>query len=301
MGILVISILAVLGTIILGYFAARHGDFNEADNKQLAKLTMKYALPLSIFIGIWETPRGQLSQYGPLAFWILATMVVAFVIFFIYYRYGMKIEQSGSALLTLSVANASVPFIGSALLPIVFSAKVSAIIIGIYALFSNLITIPLALALVDKQNSIGRKIVDTFKNPLVFAPFAAFFLSFLGIPVPAHAEIIFLAFGKAASGIALFSIGITLFTNRVVFNKLVAQTVVFHNIVIPGLLLAIMSLLNLPHGLIKMIVITMALPSPAMPVTIAIRYRIREATIASTQLISTIASAFTIYLFMLLV
>ncbi|MDF7626313.1 AEC family transporter [Leuconostocaceae bacterium ESL0723] len=297
MGVLVVPLLAVIFTVGLGFLAAWKGDFDEQDNKKLAKLTMKYALPLSIFVGVWSTPKSELTHYGPLAFWLSATIVVSYLIFYVVYRFAFKQKGPGAALYTLTVSNASVPFIGSALLPFLFNASISAVIIGLVALAENLTTVPATIALIDKEQTAGRKVLHTLENPLVFSPFLAFFLALTGVPIPPHTEVIFQILGKAASGIALFSIGITLFTKHMHVGRLVATTVFFRNLLVPTVLLLIMLSLSLPKELIRMVVLTMAIPTAAIPVTLAIRYHIQESEIASVQLTSTVISFFTLSLF----
>lgn len=297
MQVLIFPLIAVIFTIGLGYFAAKIGDFDEQDNKRLAKLTMKYALPLGIFVGIWATPKKQLLQYGPLALWLLLGIVGTHIVVFLIYRYVFRQQHSPAALYTLAVSSPSVPFIGSALLPFLCSANLAAGIIGLVAIIENLITNPTAIAMVDKDSTVAKKIFHTLQNPLVFGPFIGFFLVLAGVSIPVQTEVVFQTLGKAASGVALFSIGITLATNHVVFDKIVAVTVFFRNLLVPAALLVIIDALALPRELTKMVVLTLAIPVAVLPVTLAIRYRIKESTVASIQLTSTVLSFMTLSLF----
>ncbi|MHA8138313.1 AEC family transporter [Lactobacillaceae bacterium Scapto_B20] len=296
----VFALLSVLATITLGYFAARHGDFNAQDNDVLIKLVMKYALPVNVFAGIWGTPRSVLIKYGSLSVWLILASIVCYFIYYFIYHVVRKHAIKDSALYSMSVSDPSVPFIGSALLPFIFDSQLSAIIIGICSLINNIILLPITIYLIDDKASLSKRIIDTLKKPLVFTSLLSFALSFAGLTMPANLSIMFLTFGKVAGGLAMFSIGIVLFTRKFILNRLIIGLIFSKNIIFPGIVLAVMLLFHASSELIAMVVITIAIPTATLPSTIAFRYNIKEPEIASIQFGTTILSFATLFSFILL-
>lgn len=68
---LLFALIPIIVTIGIGYFAAYRNDFDDHDSQQFVKLVMNYALPFSVFAGIWGTPRKIIIADIPLAGWLL--------------------------------------------------------------------------------------------------------------------------------------------------------------------------------------------------------------------------------------
>lgn len=54
---LIFALLPIIVTIALGYFAAAQNFFDDHDSQVFVRLVMNFMLPLSVFSGIWSTPR----------------------------------------------------------------------------------------------------------------------------------------------------------------------------------------------------------------------------------------------------
>ncbi len=301
---LIFALIPIIITIGIGYFAAYRNDFDDHDSQQFVKLVMNYALPFSVFAGIWGTPRKIIIADIPLAGWLLAGMVGCYIILLIGYHFGLKIPLDLSALRAMSVANPSVPFIGSAILPLLFGQQVSAITIGLSTLIINIILLPAVFASLAKEGeitSLSSRIISTLKKPLVISALLGFVIALLGWQMPEQLENTFMVLGKVAGGLALFSIGIVLFTRRITLNLPIVISVAAKNLIFPCLIWLIMLAAHVPTEIIKIVVLTLAIPTATMPTTLAIQFNINESEIASIQFWSTVCSFITLPIFMWLI
>lgn len=101
----------------------------------------------------------------------------------------------------MSIADPSVPFVGSAVLPLIFGANDSAITIGICTLTINVIMLPIAFsAFGDNSDTVSARLKNTFKKPLVIAALLGFILVLCGSQMPTQFDSIFTLLGKAQVG-----------------------------------------------------------------------------------------------------
>lgn len=303
----IFALLPILVTILLGMFAAKRGHFDDKSSSMLIKFVMTYALPMHVFGGIWKTPRKLIIEDIPLALWMLGSMVVCFALLFIVYAFVIKADRDISVLRALSVADPSIPFIGSAVLPLLFNAELSAIDIGIASLIINVVLLPFVFsALADKEDpdapkiTVVQRLKKSLTKPLVIAAFLGFFLSLIGLQMPEQLESTFSVLGKTAGGVAMFATGIVLVTRKIAFNKNVFITVFLKNLAFPAIVWGVMAAFGCGPELTRIVVITMAIPTATMPTNLALDYKIAESEMASTQFLSTILSFVTLSVAMLL-
>lgn len=299
------ALLPILVTICLGIFAAQRKDFTEKDSKTLIDLIMNYALPLNVFAGIWGTPRKIIIEDIPLAIWLLVSMFGCYIVLMFIQTKIVKAATNTATLRSLSVADPSVPFIGSAVLPLLFGVSISAIDIGISTLIINIVLLPFVFASLvpdgsTKKLNISQRLINTLKKPLVIAALGGFILALIGWQMPQELDSTFTVLGKASGGVAMFATGIILYTRRINFNKVIVTNVIGKNIIFPCIIWGIMVLLRMPSELQRIVVVTLSIPTATMPTNLAIQYKVDEAEMASIQFWSTIFSFITLSIFMLL-
>lgn len=299
---LVFALLPVIVTIGLGFIATKIGDFDEHDSQKLTKLVLKYALPMNIFAGIMTTPRKVIIADLPLAFWILIGMIGTYFLFWGVMRLT-HVEPKVAILRSMSIAAPSVPFVGSAILPLLFAQSIASIDIGLSSLLMNVFLVPIVfwqLAGGDKDVSLGKRIVNTLKQPLVFLALLAFVLALCGVQMSKSVAPTFSTLGQAAGGLAMFATGIILANRSMKLTKQIASNVFFKNLVVPAVIWGLMVLTKMPAHLTQVAVVTMAIPSAAIPTILAIRNHANEVEIAATQFYSTVTALVTLSAFMLL-
>ena len=217
----------------------------------------------------------------------------------------LKTPNKTATLRALSIADPSVPFIGSAILPLLFGASISAIDIGISTLIINIILLPLVFtSLVSdtatRQFNLIQRLHNTLKKPLVLSALAGFALALLGWQMPPALESTFTVLGKTAGGVAMFATGIVLYVRKISFNKRIISIVIGKNIIFPCIIWVSMFLLNMPNALQRIVVVTLAIPTATMPTNLAIQYKVNESEMASVQFWSTVLSFASLSIFMLL-
>src|ERR1700722_14115224 len=81
---IVATLLPIVATLLLGFFAGWHHDFDAKQATVLNRMVMLYALPLSLFAGMVGMARDQVLSQGPLAVAILSGMAGGYgIVFFI--------------------------------------------------------------------------------------------------------------------------------------------------------------------------------------------------------------------------
>ena len=294
------ALIPILITIGLGYYSAVKGTFDEQDSHKLARLVLNYMLPLNVFAGIWGTSRKIMIQDVGLALWLAVAMVVCFLLMILVYRYALKNDAPVAILRAMSIADPSVPFVGSAVLPLIFGANDSAITIGICTLTINVIMLPIAFsAFGDNGDTVSARLKNTFKKPLVIAALLGFILVLCGSQMPTQFDSIFTLLGKGAGGLAIFTTGIVLKTRQITFNKTICSTILLKNLAFPLVVWGCMALFNSPTPLTRLVVVALAIPTATMPSTLAIRFNVHEAELALTQFWSTALSFITLTAFVL--
>ncbi|WP_125979853.1 AEC family transporter [Loigolactobacillus iwatensis] len=301
---LILALIPIIFTLGLGYFAAWRGTFDERASSIFVTLIMAYALPLSVFSGIWGTPRQLIIKDRSVVLWLLLAMVICYLVLFLSYYFIGHQSRSLAALRAMAVADPSVPFVGSAVLPLLFGSNLSAIDIGICSLIINLLALPVTIYLLESDQpaeSHEQGLLRTFKKPLVWASLFGFVLVLAGSTMPASLANNFTLLGKAAGGVAIFAAGIVLQTRKIHLTLPVIGNVFLKNILFPLVVWGVLILLQVPVQARRLVVVTLAIPMATMPTVLAIQYQVAASEMASTQFLSTVVSFVTMGFFMIAV
>ncbi|GAF40497.1 malonate efflux carrier [Agrilactobacillus composti DSM 18527 = JCM 14202] len=299
---LIFALLPIIVTLGIGYWSAWRQIFDDHDAQRFVKLIMDFTLPMSIFAGIWGTSRKIILANVPMAAWLFGAMLGAYIILFAIYRYVAGNAAGLAALRAMSVADPSVPFVGTAILGLIFGNSLSAIDVGVSSLIINIFILPLVFgALSGEESAIKDRLISTLKKPLVIAALAGFILTLLGSHIPTELENSFTLLGKASGGVALFASGIVLATRKLRITKNVVLNVFLKNLLFPLIIWACMFALHFPQTVQRIVILTLAIPTATMPTSLAIQYQTAESEMASTQFLSTICSFFTMAGFILLI
>jgi predicted permease len=98
-----------------------------------------------------------------------------------------------------------------------------------------------------------------------------------------------------------FASGIMLFARRVSLNRTIALNAVARKLIVPAVFWGALVLLKLPPAAIREAVITLAIPTAAMAVILAVQFKTAEQEMASSLLFSTVLSIPTMGAFMFLI
>src|SRR5580658_9763978 len=212
----ILSALApIVFTLLLGFVAAWRHDFGPKEASVLNRMVLLYAVPLALFVGTVGTPRADLVQDVALVVALLVAIVGLYALVFLLFRFVFRFSLSESVLAALTASAPAVPFMGPAILGDLFG-KTSAVTIAIAALIINLIVVPITiLGLSLGRTSVGttapptthrsafaEKLVETVKQPIVWAPVLAFVLVLCNVRIPSIADHGLSLLGQASGGVA---------------------------------------------------------------------------------------------------
>jgi malonate transporter and related proteins len=257
---IILSALApIVFTLLLGFVAAWRRDFGPKEASVLNRMVLLYAVPLALFVGTVGTPRADLVQDIALVVAIFAAIVGLYALVFLLFRFVFRVSLGESVLAALTASAPAVPFMGPAILGDLFG-KASAVPIAIAALVINLIVVPitiLGLALgrtpigtitppTTRHSAFAEKLLETVKEPIVWAPVLDFVLVLCNVRIPSIADHGFSLLGQASGGVALFASGIMLAAYKIEIDLTVLSLALLKNILQPALVLV--GLLSLGYG-----------------------------------------------------
>lgn len=307
---LVIAIAPIIFTLALGYFSGMRKQFDKSASQLFIEFVMTYALPLSLFGGLLSASRKVIIHDLPLFLWLGVGMIFIFILLIAVYC--LLFKNLGLAVLrALSVACPSVPFMGTSVLAIIFGGTDSIILVAVCGLYLNLVQAPLSVLLLSlakiqkkdtfgAENSAGKMLVNALKKPLVWAPIIGFALNLSGFHLEAKFLPLFSEVGQTAGGVALFSIGIMLYSQKFHLTLPVIINVLLKNIALPLVIWGAMVFFRENFRFQQMVVITLAIPTAAIPSMLAIQNHLHEDEITSTQLASTLLSVVTMSILLVL-
>jgi malonate transporter len=316
------ALLPIVITLLLGFVGAWRGDFQREDASILNRLVLTYALPLMLFAGTMSTSRANLSQGVPLLIVSCVALVGMYCLVFVLSRVVFAVSTGTSALAALAASAPAVPFMGPAILGRFFG-QTSAIPIAIASLVINLTVVPVTILFLSLDpdsgsrsgehqgrqcamprrtvlSAVAGKLGETVREPLVWAPVAAFAVVLSGVTVPPLLVAPLSLLGHATGGVSLFAAGVVLASNRVSASGQVMFLVLLKNVVQPALVLGGLRWLGYGNPILSEAVLTMAIPAMPIVAMLALQYRVAEAMAASSLFFSVIGSVITLAVFILL-
>ena len=309
----ILSALApIIFTLLLGFVAAWRHDFGPKEASVLNRMVLLYAVPLALFIGTVGTPRADLAQDIAFVVAIFAAIVGLYALVFLLFRFVFRFSLSESVLAALAASAPAVPFMGPAILGDLFG-KASAVVIAIAALIINLVVVPITILGLALGRTIGttappaashsafaEKLLETVKEPIVWAPVLAFVLVLCNVRIPSIADHGLSLLGQASGGVALFASGIMLAAYKIEIDLTALLLALLKNIVQPALVLVGLLSLGYSAPIVPEAVLTTAIPVMPIVIVLAVQYHVSEARAASALFLSVIGSIFTMGVFIAL-
>jgi len=308
------AVLPMVVTVLLGFVAAWHHDFGPKDAPILNRMVLVYAVPLALFAGTVTTSRAQLSQDIPLVIALCVAIIGMYGVVLLFCRGFFRLPMNISALGALSAAAPAVPFVGPAILGDLFGSS-SAIPIAIASLVINLTVVPVTILLLTLNAAVGSsqetrpasqvsafrtKLVDTVREPIVWAPILGFVFVLAGLRIPQLFVHSLSMLGQASGGVALFACGIVLAAAPIKVNRRVLWAVFLKIIMQPALVLLGLRGLGYRNPIVNEAVLTTAIPCMPIVIMFALKYHVAESEAASAMLFSVIGSVITLGIFLVL-
>ena len=321
------ALLPMVVTFLLGFVAAWQHEFGSKDASTLNRMVLLYAVPLALFAGTVTTSRAALGKDIPLVITLCIAIIGFYGVVFLFSHSVFRMRVSTSALAALTASAPAVPFVGPAVLGDLFG-RLSAIPVTIASLVINLTVVPITILLLaldstgtDPQKNppatqeteplasprmsysssvLIAKLIETVKEPIVWAPVFAFIIVLCGFHIPQLIIHALSLLGQASGGVALFACGIVLASGKINLSKSVLFFVLLKNIVQPALVLGGLRWIGYGNPIVSETVLTAAIPTMPIVMMLALQYRTAQAEAASSVFLSVMSSVVTMGVFIAL-
>jgi hypothetical protein len=144
------------------------------------------------------------------------------------------------------------------------------------------------------------KLVETVKQPIIWAPVLAFVIVLSGLRIPQLIVHSLVLLGHASGGVALFACGIVLASGKIKVNRYVLFFVFLKNIIQPALVLGGLRWMGYGNPVVSEAVLTTAIPAMPIVLMLALQYRVAQEEAASSVFLSVMGSIVTMGCFIAL-
>jgi hypothetical protein len=145
------------------------------------------------------------------------------------------------------------------------------------------------------------KLLETVKEPIVWAPVVAFVLVLCDVSIPPLLGHGLSLLGQASGGVALFASGIMLVAYKIKVDWTVLLLVLLKNVIQPALVLGGFVWLGYSATTRAEAVLTTAIPTMPIVIVLAVQYHVSELRSSSALFLSLIGSVFSIAAFIALI
>ena len=306
-GGLVGALLPVFFVLALGYFAGKRRAFDADQAAGLSELALGYALPASLFVGMTEIPKELLLQQGPLVLALILSHDGVFVVAWLLLRNVKSLQGPASIIYALLLATSATPVFGIAVLQPLLG-DTSAGTVGLVALAINLV-VPAAIILLEvsatavgtvsapsssRRAQVVAGLMSGLKSPLLWGPVLGIAVVLLGLHIPKYIASCFEMIGSATSGVAVFTVGLTLAAHVFQLSKSVILATLGRITVQTAVLFALLKLLHVQSPFAREALVCCSFPLATIVVLLAAKYKTMEAESASALLLSTLSLVITV-------
>lgn len=283
------DLIPILVIMAIGYISGKKNVFQEGQSQVFNKLVLDYALPAALFISIVKADRKMLFENATLTIISVVGLVVLFMVSYFSMQWFFKRSKAESAVCALVAGSPTIGFLGYAILDPLYGTGIeTGLVVAIVAIVVNAITLPIGLYLLNSGSSTpandtkgqGSAILDSLKQPVVWAPLLAVLLVLVGIKLPTQIDPTFSLLAQANSSVAVFAAGLTLAAYKFELDWEIAYNTFFKLVLMPAIFLGVGLLCGLSSLVLQMLVLAVALPPAFSGVIISGKYNVytRQAT-----------------------
>lgn len=283
------DLIPIIVVMAIGYLSGKKNVFQQGQSQIFNKLVLDYALPAALFISIVRADRKMLFENATLSIISVVGLVVLFMVSYYIIQWFFKRTKAEGAVCALVAGSPTIGFLGYAILDPLYGTGVeTGLVVAIVAIVVNAITLPLGLYLLNSgsdstdkgSKSQGNAVLDSLKQPVVWAPILAVIFVLVGIKVPSQVDPTFKLLAQANSSVAVFAAGLTLAAYKLEIDWEIAYNTFFKLVLMPAVFLAAGLAFDLSSLTLQMLVLGVALPPAFSGVIISGKYNVytREAT-----------------------
>jgi malonate transporter len=301
---LVGALLPVFFVLALGYMAGKRNTFDADQAAGLSRLALGFALPASLFVSMTDIRKDLLLQQGPLVLALLLAHVGLFLVSWLVLGRIESLRGAPSIICALVISTSATPVFGIAVLQPLLG-ETSTGTVGLVALAINLV-MPMAIIFleIESASSSGSKasrrtqvltgLKSGLESPLLWAPVLGIALVLVGVHLPKPLASAFEMIGSATSGVAVFTVGLTLAAHAFHLSKAVILGTLARISVQTCVLFALLHLLHVQGPFAREALVCCSFPLATAVVLFATKYKALEAESASMLLLSTLSLVVTV-------
>jgi malonate transporter and related proteins len=300
-GGLVGALLPVFFVLALGYVAGRRSALDADQAAGLSKLALSFALPASLFVSMTDIKKILLLRQVPLVAALILAHVGLFLAAWFILKRTTTLQGCGAILCALLLAASATPVFGIAVLQPLLG-DTSAGTVGLVALAINLV-MPLALIFLEVQSAgaggsraaqIRSGLKGGLKSPLLWAPAHGVAVVLADLHIPKDMSSALEMIGSATSGVAVFTVGLTLAAHSFHLSRTVVLGTIGRITIQTLALFLLLRLLRIDGPFAREALVCCSFPLATAVVLFASRYRALEAETASMLLLSTLSLVITV-------
>ncbi|UOD51283.1 AEC family transporter [Orrella daihaiensis] len=299
---LILTALApVAFVVLLGFLAGKTKLIGSDGAKSLSTAVVNFALPCALFVSIFGFSPSQFENIP----YVLTLLIGITLPFFVALFLGLFVWKKPPGEAALFGSNSGFPDMAYFGLPVVLTVVgqqgMLPIIVG--NIITSIIVIPIIMAMLNKEKGtasgaaatpgLGSILLNTIKQPVVWAPILGLILALLGFKLPALATDSLKLLGNVSGGLALFTLGILLSFLTPRIDLQVVTVVIVKNFLMPALVLVLALAFKLDPLLAKGAIIIVACPAATMGAMLSSQFAIATDKIPGQILASNVVAIFT--------
>jgi predicted permease len=304
---LVGALLPVFFVLALGYIAGKRNTFDTDQAAGLSKLALGFALPAALFVSMTDIKLDLLLQQGSLVLALLIAHVGLFLIALFLLNRVWSLKGTASIICALMLSTSATPVFGIAVLqPLLGDTSTGTV--GLVALAINFV-MPMAIICLEMNSaragtasagasSRRAQVFDGVKaglqSPLLWTPVIGILVVLVGLHIPKEVASSFSMIGSATSGVAVFTVGLTLAAHSFHLSKAVLLGALGRVTLQTVVLIILFHLLHVSGPFSREALVCCSFPMATTVVLFAAKYKTMESESASILLLSTVSLLVTV-------
>ncbi len=289
--------------IFLGMFTRAIGFFHHSDARTLSKFAFYITVPPMLFVNLADKDPTQMLNWGFIWRFELASLVILLGGSLIGNRL-FSLSRSESGMYGVNAAYPNYGYMGIPLCILTFG-DAAAIPLAVILFFDSILLFGFAAVAVSQKattwfGTIAGVLLTMARNPFLIAIAASLVFSGLGIQVPPLIDRVLSLLASAATPVALFALGVTVFGQSLKSSLGELISIGLFRLIIHPLLVALL-FLGLP-GVdplwVKVAIMSACLPVAANVFVVADNYGAYAVQSATATLVTTIAASLTVPLYL---
>lgn len=279
------GIVPVVVVLALGYFFGFKGLIDQEGARNFSIYVVNIGLPSTLFVGIFNFAPAQLENVPYLVTMIVA-IIVPFGVAVIIGRWGFKQSLDEAGLFACNCGYPDMAYFGLPILTTVIGVGgLLPVIVG--NLVASIIMVPgIVYLLHNGKGAFTANMLQTFKQPVVWAPILGLVLVLFGFHLPLLVKLPLQVIGNTTGGVALFTLGVLLSALKFRVNLAAIVVTFLKNVAMPGIALGLGLLFHLDTILIKGAVIATACPAATLGAIFSATFKVGQKTIPTEVLSS---------------